>query len=219
MQATQYKVVEIFDSIEGEGKRAGKTATFVRLAGCNLRCSFCDTMYAVSTDCDYQIKTADEILKRAASFSRVTLTGGEPLLAAGVVELIKAFADSGVEVNIETNGSVDISEFLEIPNVFFTIDYKLPSSGVTGEMHLPNFDKLRPTDVLKLVVGNEKDLAHGLQFLSGLKSQPQIYIGEVYGSGMLQTIVDKMLTEPVVKNANLQLQFHKIVWDADERGV
>jgi len=224
LQATEptFKVVEIFDSIEGEGKRAGALATFIRLAECNLRCSFCDTTYSFGESADaYQIMTLEEILTRVnPRFSFVTLTGGEPLLAPHVDRLINRLAEN-YQVNIETNGSVDITPFIDITrNVFFTIDYKLPSSGMTDKMRLENYEKLALHDVLKFVVGDDNDLQHMINFLKQLKvSVPRIYIGAVYNNYPLQKIVAAMLKNPILVDANLQLQFHKIIWNPEERGV
>jgi len=220
---TTYKIVEIFNSIEGEGKRAGATATFIRLAGCNLRCTYCDTTYSYGEKGgEYQTMTLDEIITLVNNrrFFRVTITGGEPLLAPGVNMLINHLLTEGCEVNIETNGSVDITSFISITDkLFFTIDYKLPSSGVTDKMFLQNYDKLRPWDVLKFVVGSDADLKHMIDVIKKLKSNPQIYIGAVYDSYPLQNIVTAMLDNPILKDTHLQLQFHKIIWNVDQRGV
>ena len=213
-------MVEIFDSIEGEGKRAGAPATFIRLAGCNLRCSFCDTTYSFGeNENDYKIMSVEEIMARInPRFSFVTLTGGEPLLAPKVDILIKRLAQYN-QVNIETNGSVDITPFVT-RNVFFTIDYKLPSSGMTNKMLLENYDKLSPQDVLKFVIGDDNDLLHMINFLNQLRrSEPQVYIGAVYDKYPLQKIVAAMLENPILQDTNLQIQFHKIIWNPEERGV
>jgi len=225
---TKYNIIEIFDSIEGEGKRAGAPATFIRLAGCNLRCAYCDTTYAMEGN--YQTRDIDDILLQVkkGGFSRVTLTGGEPLTAPSVEVLIHQLLTCGNEVNIETNGSIDVKyvlEYLESKvhdparKLFFTMDYKLPSSGVTGNMLLSNFSVLRPWDVLKFVVGSQSDIEHMVDFLHSLTSQPQIYIGAVYEKYDYKKLVSAILKTPELKDAKLQLQLHKIIWDPNERGV
>ena len=102
------KIVEIFDSIDGEGIRTGQPATFIRLAGCNLRCSYCDTAYALFGEdepCVYEEMTVDEVVKKVnPNYRRVTLTGGEPLISPEAAELVTRLIENGVEVNIETNG-------------------------------------------------------------------------------------------------------------------
>jgi len=224
-----YKIVEIFDSIEGEGKRAGQTATFVRFAGCNLNCTYCDTAYANNGD-GYKTMTSEDIIKRVKKrdFFRVTLTGGEPLAVPEIEILVYKLITEGIEVNIETNGSIDVSgvfNYLQskaydpVKRLFFTMDYKLPSSGMADKMLPDNFKKLRPWDVLKFVVGGEDDVLHLINYVRALQSKPLIYIGAVYGAYDLQKIVTAMLDEPSLKNVNLQVQLHKIIWDPSERGV
>jgi len=214
-----YKVVEIFTSIEGEGKRAGQPAVFVRLHGCNLSCTYCDTTYAMTGE--YETMHLDSIMDKlsATHIKRVTLTGGEPLDTPGVDVLIEKMLSGGFEVNVETNGSVDISPYLPYENLFFTIDYKLPSSGVCEKMHLANFPLLRPCDVLKFVVGNEHDAQHMLEFVRQLASNPQIYIGAVFGSYHPQDLVTFILDKPELTDAKIQLQLHKYIWNPSERGV
>jgi len=214
-----YKIVEIFTSIEGEGKRAGQPAVFVRLHGCNLSCTYCDTSYAM--EAYYETMHLDEIMDKLTSshIKRVTLTGGEPLTALGVDVLIEKMLAEGYEVNIETNGSVDISSYLPYENLFFTIDYKLPSSDMCEKMHLVNFSQLRPWDVLKFVVGSQEDATHMLEFVRKLTSQPQIYIGAVFGSYHPQDLVTFILDKPELKDAKVQLQLHKYIWNPSERGV
>ncbi|MCL2286105.1 MAG: radical SAM protein [Firmicutes bacterium] len=226
-----YNVVEIFDSIEGEGKRTGMPATFIRLAGCNLRCTYCDTTYALEAiDGEYTTMPIDELLAQLKQrlYSRVTLTGGEPLTAPNVEILVYQMLKLDKEVNIETNGSVDVSflfDYMQTKNyspgskLFYTMDYKLPSSGVTDSMHMPNYTKLRPCDVLKFVVGSQQDITHMIDVVRSLTSKPQIYIGAVYGKYELKNLVQTIIDTPELKNATLQVQLHKIIWDANERGV
>lgn len=225
------KIVEIFNSIDGEGLRAGKTATFIRLAGCNLRCSYCDTLYALfggEEPCEFTEMTVDEVLSKVnMSFGRVTLTGGEPLLCEESTDLVNKLTALGVEVNIETNGAVDITEFSEklgdISNMFYTIDYKLPSSGMTDKMIWKNFESLRPCDVVKFVVGSDEDIQLTIAIVKKLKQvytkMPHIFIGAVYGIYDARKLVEIILKEPVLSDARFQIQLHKVIWNPDERGV
>jgi 7-carboxy-7-deazaguanine synthase len=221
LQAITFKIVEIFNSIEGEGKRAGAPASFIRLAGCNLRCSYCDTTYALEENSGKEM-CIEEIVKSAIekNFYRVTITGGEPLLAQNIDILINRLLEEGCEINIETNGSADIAPYITATEkLFFTIDFKLPSSGETEKMHLENYDKLRPCDVLKFVAGSENDIEYMLNFLAMLKSTPQIYIGAAFEKFPLQKLAESIVNEPILKDAKLQLQFHKIIWNPSQRGV
>lgn len=231
-----FRVVELFDSLEGEGKRAGLPATFIRLAGCNLRCTYCDTAHALANDAGEEM-TLEEILKRVNPFyNRVTLTGGEPLQAPRVGELVQALLAQKCEVNIETNGSVDVAGFCEAiggrnQQLFFTIDYKLPSSGECDKMLEANYYNLAAHDVLKFVVGAVSDISAMLDLLARMVAQsavmPQVFIGAVaakdggYEGISLPALADIILREPLLHthNARLQLQFHKIIWGHDVHGV
>lgn len=227
----QYKVVEIFDSIDGEGIRTGLPVSFIRLAGCNLRCSYCDTLYALfgeSIVCEYSDMDENEILEKLnPRFKRVTLTGGEPLIAPGIGVLLEKLAASGYEINIETNGAVDIESFSQNPlireNAFFTIDYKLLSSGMNDKMIYKNFFSLTPRDAVKFVVGSDEDvkkmIALTKEMEANYSSMPQIYIGAVYEKFSLEKLAETILSTPSLANAKLQVQLHKIVWDPDKRGV
>lgn len=209
------RICEIFDSIEGEGKRAGYPVSFIRCVGCNLRCSYCDTSYAFV---DGTILTVDDIVKHL-HYHRVTLTGGEPLIQPNIAKLLDAL--KSYEVNIETNGAVNIESFFKYNNVFFTVDYKCPSSGMESKMLEHNFRCLRNRDVLKFVVGSQKDLQCAFEvfkkFYHNLRNR-QIFVSPVFGKIEPVEIVD------FIKRNNLwswrvQLQLHKIIWDANKRGV
>jgi len=215
-----YHITEIFNSIEGEGRRAGQTATFIRLTGCNLRCTYCDTVYSYENGAITSLGEIIETYKKAG-IPRVTLTGGEPLAHQGVETLIQTLLEQGAEINIETNGSIDISYFEHITTekLFFTVDYKLPSSGTTDKMYLPNYAKLRRGDVIKFVVGSDEDLTHMIDFVKNLTSSPQIYIGTVFGKYDTKKIVSAMLEYNELKNTTMQIQLHKIIWHPEERGV
>ena len=223
------KVVEIFDSIEGEGKRAGQTATFIRLAGCNLRCTYCDTTYALFGEdekCEYVDMSIEEILEKVnKDYKRVTITGGEPLIHKDIDELVCALCNIGCEVNIETNGTVDTSKYSDNPYVFVTIDYKLPSSGMFEKMEWKNFTALDKNDVIKFVVGSELDIECVKKIVIDLQScyskdkMPLMYTGAVFGEIEPSVIVEKLVTSPILKDVIFQLQIHKFVWRPEERGV
>ena len=221
------KVVEIFDSIEGEGIRTGQPATFIRLAGCNLRCSYCDTLYALFGEdepCRYEEMTVEEIAARVnKNYMRVTLTGGEPLVHTDIDALIKTLADMGCEINIETNGAADITNVPRHDGLFFTIDYKLPSSGESDKMLWDNFTHLKPQDVVKFVCGTDEDVRVMVDVAKRLNEMytkpPHIFVGAVYGMMEYERLVNIILNEPALKDARFQIQLHKVVWDADERGV
>lgn len=221
------KVNEIFVSIEGEGKRAGLPCIFVRFYGCNLNCSYCDTDYARKDD-DYFVYSVSNLYEKIDSmgeFKHITLTGGEPLLQFGIDSLIDKLIENGYEVNVETNGSIFPKhyEYNSLRgNVFYTMDYKLPSSGMQSKMSLANMSGLCDRDVLKFVVGDKQDLYEALEVMERLKMPdirtPQVYFSPVYGKIEASEIV-RFLIEQRLYDCKVQLQMHKYIWDPNTRGV
>lgn len=223
MSAT-YRVAEQFVSINGEGTRAGELAVFVRLCGCNLQCSYCDTQWANQPDVSYKLQTTEEIVQAIleTGVRNVTLTGGEPLLTPNVVELIAAItAQPTLSLEIETNGSVPLQSFAAIqPRPIFTMDYKLPSSGMEHKMCLENMQLLQPQDTVKLVSGSLEDLERGAALIQqyDLTHRCHVYFSPVFGSIEPQEMV-QFLIERKLNGVRLQLQLHKYIWDPQERGV
>ena len=160
------KVVEKFTSINGEGTRAGELAVFVRFKGCNLRCSYCDTMWANTSECPYKEETPEEILNYVlgTGIHNVTLTGGEPLLQKDIRNLIHLLLQAGLQVEVETNGAVALAAFCEERPVF-TMDYKLPSSGCEEHMITENMKLLEKNDTVKFVSGSQEDLLKALELI------------------------------------------------------
>lgn len=222
---SKFKVVEIFASIEGEGSRAGYPCTFVRLYGCNLHCSYCDSRYACDGD-EYTEMDSYEILQKVSSYklSRVTLTGGEPLLDPQVYSLIKLLSISNYEINIETNGSILLENVDYIryrshkDNIMITMDWKSISSGMSDKMIEENLNLLRNTDVLKFVVGTQEDLEHMKMLLITHHIAANVFVSPVFGKIDPKEIVE-FLVENHMNNARIQLQLHKFIWDPNMRGV
>ena len=217
-----FPVNEIFDSIDGEGITQGALTTFIRLTGCNLNCSYCDTKYALTSD-EKTIMSIDKIVDRVLStgYSRVTITGGEPLLQNNLPELINELIKNNITVNIETNGSLDISRYL-IPGVIITMDYKCLSSNMESKMLLSNLELLRETDVLKFVI-EEKDFDTVRKILKNYNIKSHIFLNPIFGKIKPYMLVDflKDLHKENIdtKNIRVSLQIHKIIWDPDKRGV
>lgn len=211
-------IIEIFNSIEGEGIRAGKLCTFIRVAGCNLRCSFCDTTYSYE---DGTQMSVEQIIKRVKSLGckLITLTGGEPLLREEVKEqLLPALLKEDYDVNIETNGSIFIGNIVFTPNVFVTMDWKSPSSGMLAKMCSDNLALLTERDVLKFVVGSDEDLRTMTKVLMNYDIKAQIYVSPVFGKIQMSDIVQFMKDNKLF-NVRLQCQLHKIIWNPEKRGV
>lgn len=217
------KVNEIFKSIDGEGLRTGELTTFIRLAGCNLRCSYCDTCYALKNSNGTEM-SVDEIVKRAKKYDyrNITLTGGEPLIHKDVEDLISKLCKNGFYVNIETNGSVPIDKYISNKNIIITMDYKLPSSGVEKNMNLNNLEKLRKNDVLKFVIGKD-DFDRIKQIIEKYSIKSYIYLSPVFSEIEPFEIVDFMKimhTQGIdTSKMRVQVQLHKIIWNPNERGV
>lgn len=220
----KFRIVELFSSIEGEGRRVGRLATFIRLAGCNLDCRYCDTAYARSFLAGQEMEL-DDILGRARALgnSCATLTGGEPLASSGSLSLCRGLAALGMEVNVESNGSYDIAPFLDCPEIFVTMDWKCPSSGSCRRMLPGNLPLLRERDVLKMVL-EESDFAYVADFLRANSLRAQIFLGPVFGRLEPARLVDfakELAAMPGVDGSRLrvQLQLHKLVWGPDAAGV
>lgn len=216
------KVAEKFVSINGEGTRAGELAVFIRFKGCNLRCSYCDTGWANEPDCPYTEMSKEEIAAyiMGTGVRNVTLTGGEPLLQKGAQELIELLMEKGLSVEIETNGSIDISPFTGKRRPIFTMDYKLPGSGCEEDMFLENFRLLDARDTVKFVSGSLGDLERARYIMEkySLTERCHVYISPVFGSIEPRNIVDYMI-EHHMNDVRLQIQMHKVIWDPDKRGV
>lgn len=219
-----YKIAETFSSINGEGTHAGQLAFFVRFTGCNLNCSYCDTKWANVPDAPYTEMTEDDILSavKKSGIRNVTVTGGEPLIQPNIIPLLKMLCGDGRYVEIETNGSADVSEVVGIgenrPSL--TMDYKLPSSGMENFMRTENFALLDARDTVKFVSGSRADLERAFEIIReyGLIGKCAVYLSPVFGRLEPAEIVEFMLAQRL-NGVNVQLQMHKFIWDPNARGV
>lgn len=218
-----YNVVEKFVSINGEGKRSGELAVFIRLAKCNLRCNYCDTMWANEENVTITPMAKEDIYNYIleTKVKNVTLTGGEPLLDIGVKDLIQYIVkDSSLFLEIETNGSADLNLFrLDAKNLSFTVDYKGPSSEMEEFMFLKNFETISKLDTIKFVVGDYDDLLKAKEIIQkyGLINRCSIYFSSVYKKINLDEIVEFM-KKFNLNGVRLQLQMHKFIW-GNKQGV
>ncbi len=215
----ELKLAEHFVSINGEGQKAGELALFLRFAGCGLNCSWCDTRWANEKDAPYTLCSVPELLELAkeADVRNVTLTGGEPLGRAGIGELISGLIRAGYEVEIETNGSVPLEGYIG-SGASFTMDYKLPSSGMESRMYTANLPLLTEKDTLKFVCGSGEDLERAAEILEEYKPACKVYLSPVFGMIEPAEMVDFM-KERGLNGVRLQLQLHKFIWPPEMRGV
>lgn len=228
--AKTYNVIEKFVSIDGEGPSAGELATFIRFAGCDLRCTWCDTKYSWDGSNRSEKMTAEEIyqyIEESGAYN-VTLTGGEPLIQKDINELIGHFIEDGLTtIRIETHGGVDISPFKDAFDMLvapydlqFIVDFKLPSSGMMDEMCLDNLDAIGTHDTFKFVMASAQDLdvAIGIIRKHKLVGRCNVYFSPVVDRIDPVTIVERMVDEKI-NGVKLQLQLHKYIWPKDMRGV
>ncbi|MBQ2153180.1 MAG: putative 7-carboxy-7-deazaguanine synthase QueE [Clostridia bacterium] len=217
-------VAELFVSINGEGTHSGQLAVFVRFKGCNLSCSYCDTRWANEQDVKCTQMTAREIYDHICKqgIRCVTLTGGEPLYREGISELLSLLCSDGrFYTEIETNGSIPLKPYLVIENrPSFTMDYKLPSSGMEKLMCTDNFYCLDKRDTVKFVAGSQNDLIRAKEMIDkyALCDRCNVYLSPVFGKLEPVSIVEFM-KQHRMNNTVLQLQMHKIIWDPDMKGV
>ncbi len=221
-----FNIIEKFLSIDGEGPSAGELATFIRFQGCNLRCSWCDTIYSWEKDNISESLNTEQIydyIKENRAVN-VTLTGGEPLIQENINELLSILnCDHNLKVHIETNGTVDIEPFKKKHlnnNISYIIDFKLPSSNMTDKMNFNNLKVVGKNDVYKFVVGSQEDLKIAYEIINkyDLTSKCLVYLSPVSGNIDMQEIVEFM-KENKLNNVRLQVQLHKIIWNKDTRGV
>lgn len=208
-------VCELFRSIQGESTHAGKICTFVRLSGCNLDCSYCDTSYARTGGILMPITSIVEKI-RDLKTGLVEITGGEPLLQQGTAVLVRELCALHATVLVETNGSLAIDVLP--PECIRIVDVKCPSSGMSHSFLDRNIASFRPSDEVKFVIGSREDFDFAIAFIGrhALQDRVTLLFSPVGGllppSELAQWILDS--SAPV----RLQLQLHKILW-GDRRGV
>ena len=170
--------------------------------------------------------TVEEIIRKCAELknTRITFTGGEPLLQKDALNLVETLMNNGYEVNIETNGSISLRDFISKlktnswKNLFFTMDYKTASSGEEDKMDLDNLKILNSRDVLKFVVGTVQELDKMKQIITEYKPNGHIFVSPIFGKIEPKQLVDYVL-ENNLQNVRVQVQLHKIIWSPETRGV
>ena len=211
------KVCEIFTSIQGESTYMGLPCTFVRLTGCNLRCVYCDTEYAFEEGIEMSI---DDIVShvKLVGVNLVEITGGEPLLQGNdTIALIRALLEEGLEVLVETNGSLGVGEVDR--RAVLILDVKTPSSGMSGEINYANFDYLKPSDEIKFVICDRSDYDWSREIVAKFRLRDR---AKVLFSPALGMLPPRQLAKWIVEDrleVRLNVQIHKYIFGPDERGV
>lgn len=219
MLSRQLLVNETFLSIQGESTHAGRLCFFIRLSGCNLNCTYCDTEYARDDDSGTNM-TIEHIVSQAkiSKVRLVEITGGEPLTNPNTPALCEALLDEGLEVMVETNGSLPLS--LLPPAVKKIVDCKTPSSGMVEYNLYENFHILSDHDEVKFVILDYLDYEFALTIIEKYKLQKKnsnILFSPAWGKLDPKKLVNWMMAD--LPPARLQMQLHKIIWGPDKQGV
>ncbi len=205
------KIIETFTSIQGEGLKMGTITFFIRTAGCNLRCSWCDTRYAFHGGEEYSV----EALANMPDVKNVCITGGEPLLHEELPELIDKLLSKDKHIVLETNGSLDISNLPDDPRLMISMDIKSPTSGMSDRMLMSNIKHLKMKDQLKFIIGDGEDLDHAIMVLEEYSPRTNVIFSPVGGMDL-----EPLAEEVISKRLEVRIlpQLHKIIW-GDKRSV
>ena len=200
---------EIFYSIQGETSRSGLPTTFVRLTGCPLRCSYCDTEYAFKNGSKMSFDEISSAIKKNDSMY-VTVTGGEPLAQKNVIEFLRYLCDMNYSVSIETSNAYDISTIDSRVSVI--LDVKTPASHESDKNMISNYKKLKPIDEIKFVICNLEDFNWARDYISlhNLDTLCPILFSPSYDDMPISELADLILKYSV--NVRLQAQLHKTIW-------
>lgn len=208
------RITEIFHSIQGESATIGYPTVFVRLTGCPMRCSYCDTAYAFHGGRKMEL---EDILTEVRKYKvqHVTVTGGEPLAQPECHDLMAALCDEGYKVSLETGGVIDISKI--DPRVYVVLDVKTPASNEEPNNKYSNLDHIKASDCLKFVICNESDYEWSKDFVTTRKLNEKC---DVFFSPSAEELFATDLADWIVRDqlpVRMQVQLHKILW-ANEAG-
>ena len=212
------RVTEMFRSIQGESTHAGRPCTFVRLTGCPMRCTWCDSEYTFSGGEHF---TIDDIMRKVRDFecNLIEITGGEPLAQREAFDLIKRLCDEHFEVLIETGGYVSTEEVDRRAKII--LDIKCPASSEAERNHWPNLNRLRPDlDEVKFVIVDRDDWEFAQKIISEYdieKSARAVLISPAWGLIDLTALANWIAESGL--NVRMQLQLHKYIWGPDVQGV
>lgn len=206
-------VNEIVSSIQGEGKFTGYPTTFIRLFGCNLNCSYCDTKYALNRHNKKKmgIQSIIQSVFRMGN-NHICITGGEPLLQESVFVLIYELVEKGYEVTIETNGAVPIEETLYTRSFSYCMDIKCPSSGCSTKNNYSNLDVLKWNDEVKFVIADEEDYVFAKSVIRKYPTKAHFVFSPMMGSNpdIAKNLAQWVMEDKII-NAKFGIQLHKLV--------
>jgi 7-carboxy-7-deazaguanine synthase len=217
VEGDSLRLIEIFNSVQGETSFTGLPTTFVRLAACNLRCSWCDTTYSFGRGIKHSL---EEIVARVNGYghSHVCITGGEPLLQKNVYRLMAELCDRGYVLSLETGGSLPIEEV--DPRVHMILDVKCPGSGMEAHNLFSNLPLLKQKDEVKFVIKDRADY----DYAKGICAEYLLFVNKisvlfspVFGEMDSQILVGWILEDKLPVRLNLQI--HKFIWHPQTKGV
>ena len=210
------RVTEIFHSIQGESTYAGLPCTFVRLTGCPLRCTWCDSEYTFYGGIEMSL---DDVMERVRAYAcrLVEVTGGEPLHQPEAFPLIRTLCEDGRTVLVETSGAIDVSPV--DPRAHIILDVKCPGSGMMDRMDWKNLDRLTGKDEAKFVINDRADYEWSRSILTqyDLTRRCAVLFSPVFGELDLRQLAEWILADKL--SVRFQMQLHKYIWDPSMRGV
>lgn len=210
------RISEVYASVQGESRWVGLPCTFVRLTGCNLRCTWCDSVFTFKGG---EHRSIDAVIAdvEALGIPLVEVTGGEPLAQRQCIPLMRRLLDRGYEVLLETSGSLDISRVPE--GVHVIMDLKPPGSGEAAKNRWQNLDYLQPKDEIKLVLASREDFEWARDRIREhrLSERCPVLVSPVFGSLDPRELVEWTLAERLP--VRVQVQLHKVIWPPEARGV
>ena len=215
-----FNVTEIFHSIQGESTFAGLPTVFIRFQGCNLRCTWCDTGYALKVKKERNRLSAEQILKKINKYDckNICITGGEPLMHKNVPELMTLLCNSGYNVSLETNGYYSLKEIDK--RVSKIVDFKCPGSKMQSKNEFSNIEYLTKNDEVKFVVKDKEDYKWAKDITRKFNLTEKV--NTVLFSPVFGKLDTKELSKWILNDDNkgrLQIQLHKYIWNPKKRGV
>jgi 7-carboxy-7-deazaguanine synthase len=209
MSEQRLRITEIFHSLQGETRTVGLPTAFIRLTGCPLRCTYCDTAYAFKGGNWYSL---DDIIAKIAEYNveYVTVTGGEPLAQPDCIPLLKRLCDLGYQVSLETSGALDVKEVDS--RVMKVVDLKTPDSNESDKNLYSNIDYLTKHDAVKFVICSRSDYewARAISEKYTLADRCEVLFSPSYQQQSLKDLAEWILEDKL--KARMQVQLHKYIW-------